>query len=95
MNNFEKLQSMSVEELAKWLDKHLAFDDAPHTLWFAKNYCDKCDLVEGQWEGTFGTHKCEFAYCEKNHKCRYFEELPEVPDDVEMVKLWLEAEVEE
>lgn len=94
MSNFEKLKQMSVDELAKWLDKYLAFDDAPQTLWFAKNYCNKCDHVEGQWKGTFGTHKCEFAYCELEHKCRYFQDMDEVPDGVEVVKLWLEAEVE-
>ena len=29
MNNFEKLQSMSVEELATWLDKYVSYDDGP------------------------------------------------------------------
>ena len=94
MSNFEKLKSMSVEEFATWLDKHLAFDDAPQTLWFAETYCGKCDPVEGEWEGTYGTHKCKFAYCELNHKCRYFQDLPDVPDGVDVVKMWLESEAE-
>lgn len=95
MTNFRKLQSMSVEELAGWLSKHLAFDEAPHMMWFAKAYCDNCEPVEGEWDGIFGRHKCEFAYCEKNKKCRYFPEKDEVPDDAEIIKLWLEAEAEE
>lgn len=92
MNNFEKLQSMPMDELAEWLSKHLAFDEAPHTIWFSKNCCDKCEPVEGHWEGTFGTHKCEFAYCELEHKCKFFPEMDEVPDDLTIVKMWLESE---
>lgn len=93
MNNFEKLQSMSVDELAAWLNKYLIIDDYPHIRWFAKTYCDKCEAIVGQHDGPFGVHKCEFAYCEMNDNCRYFQELSEIPSDLEMIKLWLEAEV--
>ena len=95
MNNFERLQSMPIDEMAKWLSKHLAFDEAPHMMWFAKTYCDKCDPVIEQRKEWYGMSKCELAYCEKNKNCRYFQELSEVPDDAETVRLWLEAEVEE
>lgn len=94
MKNFEQLQLMSQNEFAKWLDKHLAFDDAPHMVWFGKNYCDKCDRVELLVESGYGTYKQTFAYCECEHKCRFFPDVDEVPDSLETLKLWLEAEVE-
>ena len=95
MTNFKYLQSMSADELAKWLDGHLMFDDAPHMQWFVENYCDKCGSIEGQYEGVLGTHKCEFAYCETEHKCRYFQDIQRVPDNLEIIKMWLEVEVAE
>ena len=95
MNNFEKLQSMSVDELAKWLDEHLSFEDAPHILWFVEKYCDKCDSIEGQCDSDLGARKCEFAYCELEHKCRYFSSMEREPDNFETIKMWLKAEVED
>lgn len=94
MNNFEKLQSMSADDLAAWLDEHLMFDDSPHMQWFVANYCDKCDPIEEQCESYFGTHKCGFAHCELKHKCRYFPNMKDVPDNLETIKLWLESEAE-
>jgi hypothetical protein len=39
--------------------------------------------------------ECEFAWCEINDKCIAFPELGEMPSDKEIIKLWLESEVEE
>ena len=95
MTNFEQLQSMSQNELAKWLDKHLHFEDAPHMIWFGKKYCDKCDRIEFRIEHGYGTYKQTFAYCEREHKCRFFPDMNEVPDNLETLKLWLNTEAEE
>ena len=45
MNNFEKLQLMSVEELAKWLDEHRQYDHSPWSLWFDQKYCKNCEAI--------------------------------------------------
>ena len=45
MNNFEKLKSMSAEELAEWFDKYIAFDNAPYMIWFDQKYCKNCEPI--------------------------------------------------
>ena len=40
MTNFQHLQSISIDELAKWLDEYGQFDNSPWSTWFAEKYCD-------------------------------------------------------
>lgn len=94
MNNFERLKSMSVEEISQWLDKNGMWDNSPWSKWWDKKYCSKCESVEVTVEDDFGERECEFAWCELENKCRYFEDREEVPDCGEIIKMWLEAEVE-
>ena len=93
MNNFEKLQSMSVEELAKWLDKNVSYDDSPWSDWFDKKYCKNCEDVVCKSPDDSRKYIC--AYCEIYDCCRFFSDLGDVPDSEETVKLWLEAEANE
>ena len=103
MNNFERLTSMSLEDLAEWLDKNGSFDDSPWLNSFNEKYCEKCEPIECQYTDAkeklgitpFYDETIECAYCEIYNKCRYFENAEEAPDNLEMIKLWLEAEVEE
>lgn len=104
MNNFEKLQSMSMDEFAKWLHKHGIVDNGPWDNHFNKTYCDKCESVmckAADVESVLGfklfpwEDEAECGYCEVNHKCRFFPDMDDVPDSVEMIKLWLKAEAEE
>lgn len=93
MNNFEKLKSMSVEELAKRLDQNGMWDNSPWSKWFDSQYCRQCKSVEvyvPDWD-----RECDFAWCELEHMCRYFQELPKEPSTKDIIKLWLEAEVKE
>lgn len=102
MNNFEKLRSMSIDDLASWLDENGIIDHSPWLEHFSDKYCAKCDPVMCKYEDVgklldfepFDDDCVECAYCEIYKKCRYFEEQDNVPDGAEMVKLWLEAEVE-
>ena len=103
MNNFEKLQSMSIEDLAKWLNENGIVDNSPWMENFNNKYCAKCEAVMCKYEDAeetvgfkpmFSDNEIECAYCEVYKKCWYFEDMDEVPDGVEIVKLWLEAEVE-
>lgn len=91
--NFEKMKSMSVDQLAEWLDKYLAFDDAPHMVWFNEKYCNNCESIMCHYEDS--TYEFPYAYCELNNKCKFFPEMDEVPGSVEIVKMWLNSEVEE
>ena len=101
MNNFEKLQSMSVDDLAAWLDKNGIIDNSPWFEDFNKKYCANCESVMCKYEDAekvvgfkpLYDDDVECAYCEIYKKCRYFEDRDEVPDGVEMAKLWLETEV--
>ena len=101
MNNFEKLQSMSVDELAKWLDEYGQFDTAPWMTWWNDNYCEQCESItvkiteEDKLKNHISCLRDEFecAYCEINdNKCKFFPEMEDMPDNVEIIKLWLEEE---
>ncbi len=104
MNNFERLKSMSVEELAEWLDQNGIIDNSPWSEHFNNKYCANCESVMCKYEDAekvlgfkpyFLDDEVECAYCEVYNKCRFFPEMDEVPDGLEAVKMWLEAEVEE
>ena len=93
MNNFEKLQSMSVEDLAKWLDKNVSYDDSPWSDWFDKKYCKNCEDIVCKSPDDSRKYVC--AYCEIYGNCRFFSNLDDVPDSEETVKMWLESEAED
>ena len=92
MNNFAKLKLMDIDNLAEWLDQNVAFDGAPYMFWFDQKYCKNCDSIVCKYED--GTREFDCSYCEINDKCRFFPELKKAPDSLEIVKMWLEAEVE-
>lgn len=102
MTNFEKLQSMSVDELAKWLDQNGIIDNSPWMEHFNSKYCNNCESVMCKYEDAekvvgfkpFYDDEIECAYCEIYQKCRYFQDMDDVPDGKEIVKLWLESEVQ-
>jgi hypothetical protein len=95
--NFERLRSISIDELVGWLDAN-GHSDAAWWKWFEENYCNKCesetvyiDDIDG--ENTWKT-KCECAYCEVHDECRFFPKM-KLFDSQETIKMWLEVEVEE
>ena len=107
MTNFKRLQTMTVNELAEWLDKNGSFDVSPWSEWFSKKYCDNCESVKCKYEDTektlgftpyqFGYYNgnVECSYCELEKKCKFFSELEDTPDNFETIKMWLGQEVEE
>lgn len=92
MNNFKKLQSMSIDELAKWLDKNGQFDTAPWVLWWDKTYCSNCPDIMCHYEDS--DHEFPCAYCEIHDTCKFFPNFNYVPGHEDVVKLWLESEAE-
>lgn len=81
-NYFQKIQSMSIDELAKFLSK-ISNDDSPWIIWFNENYCQKCEPIKGKYEDLDLKH--EFTPCELDeNRCGFTNaDIPEI------VKLWL------
>ncbi len=103
MTNFSKIKSMTVDELAEWLDKNSQFDTSPWLEDFNEKYCRKCEPIKVGYEDSkkkLGLelfsyeHTTDCAYCELYNKCRFFEDLEDIPDNKEMIKLWLIEEAE-
>lgn len=92
MTIFEEMKSMNIDEFVEWLDKHGAFDTAPWMFWFDNNYCKKCEPEVAYVEELH--KKCECGWCELHGKCKFFEDLEEVPHHKQIIKMWLELESE-
>lgn len=67
-------------------------DESPWNQWFDENYCQKCESVRAFVPYLNGEHEC--AWCEANGKCKYFLDWEEQPSCKDIVKMWLESEVE-
>ena len=86
MRNFDIIKSKNIDELAEWLDMYGMQDFSPWIDWFDENYCSKCETVSGE----YGT---KYSWCEINDdRCRFFQNMDEVPHGKELVKIWLENE---
>ena len=109
MNNFENLKKMSLEDFTDWLDKNGQFDDSPWSDWFSKKYCDNCESIEisdaeakeklgfslYEWFGI----DTECAFCELadesgKKRCRFFQDLDDIPDNKKVIEMWLIEEAE-
>ena len=82
---------MTIDELASWLSKHGDFDSSPWMEWFDRNLCANCEPEE-VYVADLGGRKMTCAWCELHHKCKYFQDMAEIPDNEEIIKLWLESE---
>jgi hypothetical protein len=93
MNNFEKLKSMSVDELAELLNQYGRYERTPWYDWWDENYCSRCESVKAYVPAFEREH--DFAWCELEHKCKFFQDMEDVPNSKEIIKMWLEAEVKD
>lgn len=94
-SNADMLKAMNVDQLTEWLDKNGMLDNSPWSKWFDSTYCQNCEDIEKEYESNGRYAKMRFAWCEIHNRCKFFPDRDEVPDCKEIVKLWLEAEVEE
>lgn len=100
--NYDNLHAMTLDELATWIDKHGDFDGAPWMNWFDKNYCKKCEPIQCDADTArkelgldcFYGSGVECAYCELNHKCKFFPDMDDIPDSYDTILMWLEQEAE-
>lgn len=89
MNKFEEIMSKSIDELVDWIDENFAFDSAPYMRWYDDNYCKKCEAIRvHESKGYFN----EYAWCELNGKCKFFQDMDEIPSPKQTIKMWLETE---
>lgn len=93
MKVFDIIKSKNIDELVDWIEKYFTFDTAPYWKWWDKNYCKNCKSVIGYSSAING--RCEFAWCELNSKCKFFEEMDNIPDTKQIIKMWLESESED
>lgn len=93
MTVFEKIKSMNIDEFAEWYDKYCTHDDDQCITWWNDNYCIKCKPEIGRYKDS--DRDIEFCWCELHGKCKYFQDLDEVPDTLYMTRLWLESEYED
>lgn len=93
MTVFENIKSKNIDELVEWIDKYFAFDFSPYMKWWDKCYCDKCkpEVVD---DPETGLEFCN-AYCELHDKCKYFQDMDDIPSVKETIKMWLESEYED
>ena len=101
MTNLECLRNLPIDELAEWLDEHGQFDNSPWANWFNENYCEKCESITCKVEAAnvgltplYPEQEEDFAYCELHKNCKFFKHLETVPDVTDIIKMWLESEVE-
>ena len=92
MTNFKYLQSMSVDQLAEWLDKHMQYDSSPWCEWWDKQCCNQCEPVVG-YVPDFD-RECKFAWCELYGKCRFYQDRDDIPNNKDIIKMWLESEAQ-
>lgn len=104
MTKFEEINFKDIDGFSEWLDKYEAYDNSPWMEWWDKNYCQKCEAITmpcdeyariDGWSYSYYYGDIESAYCEIHKKCRYFEDMNEVPSNKEIIKMWLESEIED
>lgn len=93
MTRFEQIKLMNIDELSKWLDAYGQFDGSPWMDWFDGLYCQNCPSIICHYENGYGEFPC--CWCEINDKCKFFPEMDEMPNNKEIIKMWLESEVKE
>lgn len=92
MTNYEKIKSMSKDELARFLDD-VAIDEAPWNKAFDEHFCKDCPAVKANMERPDGTPGIEmsFAWCEVFGHCKFFSQLDDTPSHLDVLKWWLNS----
>lgn len=94
MTNFGRLHNSTINELADWIDKYGQFDGSSWMGWFSRKYCDNCESIMCHLENS--THEFPCSWCElHDNKCKFFPDMDEAPDNLEIIKMWLKEEADE
>lgn len=90
MKMIDRIKSKSTDEFIDWLNEYVAFDTAPWMQWWDNKYCRKCGAEEVY--DVDRDRDMEYAWCEVSGKCKFFENMDNVPDAKQIIKMWLESE---
>lgn len=91
MTNYEKLQSLPLQDCANWLSK--IAEERPWQEWFDNSYCKKCQPIWGKYKGR--EKEVPFAWCElHDNKCMFFSEKDGLPGIEDEIEGWLKEEAE-
>ena len=90
MTIFENLKVKNIDELVDWLYEYCDFDSVIWWKWWDKNYCNKCESEIGRIPEI--DRDLELAWCELYDKCKFFQNMDNVPDTKQIIKMWLESE---
>ena len=91
MTVFEKIKAMDIEEFAEWFNKNCSNNEDPCINWWDNNYCSNCEAEIAKYEDS--NRDIEFAWCDLHGKCKFFQNMDQAPNALQMTKLWLESEV--
>lgn len=93
MTIFDGFKSMNIDEFAEWMNKYWDSDNAPWWGWWDEKYCQNCEPEIGHYENC--DRDMEFGWCELHGKCRFFQEMDDIPDSKQTIKMWLERDNED
>lgn len=98
MTIFENFKNKDIDELVDWFSEHCSFDSAPYWHFWDEKYCSKCEpeitCVPDLSKDLNSDIECECAWCELNNKCKFFPNINDIPDEKQIIKMWLESEGE-
>lgn len=92
MTQFERFKAMNLDEAVGWLDEYGLFDSSPWMKWFDQKYCKNCPSIKCKYED--GIRQFPASWCELYDKCKFFPDMPDVPDNKDIIRMWLESEEE-
>lgn len=91
MTVFENMKAKNIDELAEWLDEYGATDGSPWHDWFENKYCNHCEPIFVKGDDFY--RDMEYGWCELNcDKCKFFQDMKEIPWGKQLIKMWLESE---
>ena len=80
-------ESLSIDEFVDWLDEHCTLENSPWIDWFDKIYCKNCEPAIDFLP--FYNKEMECSFCELYGKCRFFQDMDDIPDNKQIIKMWL------
>lgn len=91
MKVIDNIKSKNIDEFAEWIDKYGLFDGSPWMNWWNDNYCKNCEEEIAYVPYLKRKSKC--CWCELHGKCRFFQDMNDIPNIKDMIKMWLESEI--
>ena len=92
MTVFQSIKSKNIDEIVDWLDEYGDFDGSPWMKYFNENYCGKCETIMCHYENSDKGFSC--SWCEIFKKCKFFRQMDDVPDNNDIIRMWLENSID-